>query len=196
MNVAIQNRKILLVGVAVVALAAVLLVVRPLLLGSSDDSVTAVPAPASSLPTSPSTPSKDRTPAKPRVLLLPGLPGPVVKGLNAKSVVVVAMSVGGSPGAAVQLGQARKGARAVGAGFVSVDLAREGLARQMMAFAGTDSNDRVIVVKRPGKIVNRFSSYVDSAIVAQAAVDAGLQPVGSKSKAKSKATAATKRKNA
>lgn len=174
MNVAIENKKILVAGVAVLALAAAFLVLRPMLMGS-DESVTAIPAPTSSLPTAPAAKTPKAPTAKPRVVLVPGLPAPVEKGLLAKDVVVVALSVTSSPGASAVVGQARKGAGTVDAGFVKVDLSKEKLARSMLGFAGTDSNATLLVVRRPGTIVNRFTGYVDSAVVAQALVDAGAK---------------------
>lgn len=194
MNVAIEHKKILLVGVAVLALAVAFLVVRPLLLGS-DDSVTATPAPASSLPTAPAAKAPHaKAPAKPKIVLVPGLPAPVAKGLRAKPIVVVALSVtSSSPGASTLAAQAREGARTVGAGFVRVDLANETQARAMLGFAGADTNASLLVVRRPGTIVNRFAGYVDSAVVAQALVDAGARkPAAKPKKAAAKAQAAGK----
>jgi hypothetical protein len=42
-------------------------------------------------------------------------------------------------------------------------------------FAGPVSSPTLLVVKRPGRIVNRLSGLVDSAIVAQAAHNAGAR---------------------
>ncbi len=172
MNVAIEGKKAVLIVVAVLGLAAALLVVRPILLGPKDET-TAAP-PATTLPRTPVTPAKP-TPARPRLLLLPGLPKPVDHGLRSKQVVVVALTVGHQATGPL-FGQARKGAHAAGAGFVTLDLTRERNAQSTLAFAGADTSGGLLVVQRPGKIVNRFEGYVDSAIVAQAAVNAGAHP--------------------
>ncbi len=70
--------------------------------------------------------------------------------------------------------EARVGARAVDAGFVAVNVLDERSALRLGEFAGSSASaPAVLVVKRPGRIVNRFDGFVDSAVVAQAATNAG-----------------------
>ena len=196
MNAVIQNRKLVLVGLGVIALAVALLVIRPLLLGSSDEattiSSTKVAPPASSAPAPKPAIDAVPTPSKPRVKILPGVPAPVGAALQRKPVVVVSLYVNRS---SASLAQARKGAATSGAGFVTVNLLREPQAKAVSGFAGANtSSTETLVVQRPGKIVNRFPGYVDRAIVAQAAVNAGAHPPKPKpAKNKAKAAAGAKK---
>jgi hypothetical protein len=176
MNAVTQNRKLVLVGLGVVALAAALLVVRPLLLGSSNEpaAVASTPLPRATA-ARPATPKPAASAAKASAIrILPGVPAPVAGRLQGKPVVVVSLYVDRS---SATLSQARAGAKKGGAGFVAVNLLNEQQARAVAAFAGDGtSSNATLVVQRPGKIVNRFAGYVDNAIVAQAAVNAGARP--------------------
>ncbi len=98
----------------------------------------------------------------------------VAHALRFSKVVVVSVYAGGARGDHALVAQARRGARAAHAGFATVNVANESSARTVGAFAGEKTAPPVVlVVKRPGRIVNRFDGFVDSAIVAQAAHDAG-----------------------
>jgi hypothetical protein len=112
-------------------------------------------------------------PAKPKIVLLPGLPTPIAHSLRFSKVVVVAFYAKGAPGDRPAVTQARAGAKSAHAGFVAVNVVNEKTARSLGTFAKTNALPAVLVVKRPGKIANEFSGYADSEIVAQAALNAG-----------------------
>ena len=113
-------------------------------------------------------------PVKPRVTLLPNLPRPVAHALRNSKVVVVVLFSHGATGDGTAVGQARTGAKSARSGFTAINVANETIARALGSFAGaTVSPPAVLIVKRPGKIVNQFSGYADSAIIAQAALNAG-----------------------
>jgi hypothetical protein len=131
---------------------------------------------------SPSTPQASST-VKPgpttkaasKVVLLPGLPGPVAGKLRHSKVVVVTVYQGATPDDLRAISTARKGARSVGAGFLSVNLANEKQARALAPFVGAATPPSLVVVKRPGTIVTRLTGPVDSDLVAQAAFNAGAR---------------------
>jgi hypothetical protein len=165
------------VVIAVVALAAAfvaLMVVRVGVLGGSD-STSATPVP-------PSTPSTSNTgtvtkPAatKPKVVLLPGLPPTVAHALRYSKVAVVSLYVGQAQGDRAVVTDVRKGARSAGAGFVAINVGNDKQAASVTSFAGSVSAPTMLVVRRPGKIVAQFAGPVDSAVVAQAAHNAGAR---------------------
>jgi hypothetical protein len=105
--------------------------------------------------------------------LLPGLPGPVARELRFEKVVVVSVYAAKAPTDRTALAHARAGAREVGAGFVPLNVLDERKARALEKFLGVSDSPAVLVVRRPGRIVTRIEGFVDSAIVAQAAQNAG-----------------------
>ena len=156
--------------VALVAAFAALMVVRTGVLGGS--SSTAVPtAPA----TAPAPVKASATPAVPKVVLLPGLPSDVAHALRFSRVVVVSLYIGQAPGDHASVTQARLGARAAGAGFVAVNVGSDRKAGSIASFVGPVSPPSMLVVRRPGKIVTRISGPVESAVVTQAAHNAGAR---------------------
>jgi hypothetical protein len=164
---------LLLVGVAVLALAA-LFVARPLLLedsGSDAAPTTITPTTSGANPTTPPT----TKPATTKVVLLPGLPDKLAARLQHSNVVVVSVYAGTDAGDRSAVGEARRGAKASGAGFTSLNVLDEKIARQVQPFIGTASPPVVLVVKRPGKVVARFNGRVDETVVAQAATNAGAR---------------------
>jgi hypothetical protein len=165
-----QARLLVLVG-AVAALIAAFLVARPLLLDSDDATSTPpVSAPATTKP-APQQPTHS-TPSR-ALRLLPGLPAPVARKLRFEQVVVVALYSAKAPLDRKTLAHARVGAKTVGAGFVALNVLNERKARSLGKFADASASPSVIVVRRPGKIVSQFEGFVDAAIVAQAAQNAG-----------------------
>jgi hypothetical protein len=174
MSVALPNPRLLaLVGLAVAALVA-FVVARPMLM-------TGDTAPATSPSAQPSSPATAPTKASPtnpqprvnRIRLLPGLPGPVARKLRQERVVVVSVYSAKAPSDRSALAQARTGAREVDAGFVALNVLNERNARRFASFVGVGETPTMLVVRRPGKVVNRIDGFVDSAIVAQAAQNAG-----------------------
>jgi hypothetical protein len=144
----------------------------------SDSSAPAAPSVATSHAsptTQPASPAKPAvTPAKPKVVLEPGLPAPIAHALRNSKVVVVALYARGVNGDMKTVAEARAGAKSAHSGFAAVNVVNEAIARRLGKFAGTTTAPpAVLVVKRPGKIVNQFSGIADSEIVAQAALNAG-----------------------
>jgi hypothetical protein len=112
-------------------------------------------------------------PAKPKIVLLPGLPASIARSLHFSKVVVVSLYAKGAAGDQHAVALARAGAKSARAGFVAVNVVDEKTARSLGTFVGTTTAlPAVLVVKRPGKIVNEFSGFADSEIVAQAALNA------------------------
>ena len=160
-----------LVGiVALVAAFALLMVVRSGVFSSSDSSAPSVAAP----PKTDVTPTPAAT-AKPKVVLLPGLPSSVAHALRYSRVVVVSLYVGQAPGDRMWVTEARKGARAAGAGFVAVNVGSDKTAAKVASFAGPVSSPTMLVVRRPGKIVTQIPGPAENAVVAQAAHNAGAR---------------------
>ncbi len=173
----IPNRLLALLGVAVLGLLA-LLVARPLLLGGDDESTTVAPTPPAHVTPATVTPKPTPTPvapAVPAVKLLDGLPSAVASRLRHSRVIVVSVYTGTSATDRAALAEARAGAKAAGAGFTALNVLDEKTARQLQAFAGAMGTPSALVVRRPGKIVGRFDTLVDGAVIAQAAHNAGAR---------------------
>jgi hypothetical protein len=109
-----------------------------------------------------------------KVVLLPGLPPSIAHALRYSDVVVVSLFARGAQGDGAARSEARKGARAVHAAFVSVNVLDERTAIRISDFAGENATaPSVLVVKRPGRVVNRFQGFTDRQLVAQAAQNVG-----------------------
>ena len=162
--------RIALVGiVALVAAFATLMVVRSGMLNGSVSEPKSTPV----VPAHPSAPVRPATSATPRVVLLPNLPAQVAHKLRYSRVVVVSLYA--TPADRATVARVRMGARKSGAGFTAISLTNEKNARSVSAFAGEASSPTVLIVKRPGKIVNRFPGTVDAVVISQAARDAGAR---------------------
>ncbi len=178
----IPTRMLLIVGVAILALAA-LFVARPMLL---DDSSSSTAGPATVTSASPSTPvtqspsSSAAKPTQPKVVLLPGLPSKLAGRLRHSRVVVVSVYAGTDSGDRAAVAAARRGAHNAGVGFAALNVLDRKVAEQVQPFLGTASPPVLLVVKRPGKVVAQFNGNVDETVVAQAATNAGAR--GGKSK--------------
>ena len=179
MNLAapLQTRLVAVLGFALAALALFFIVVRPMILDDSDSSPAAASQPASQSAAKPNvTPSKPaaKPDAAPAVQLAPGLPGNLARALRRERVVVAAVWAPGA-GDAQALNEARAGAQATGAGFVALNVLFEGHAKALERLVGPISDPSVLVFKRPGKVINRFDGFADTATVAQAALNAGAR---------------------
>jgi hypothetical protein len=175
---------IVLLGAAILV-AAAFFVARPILLESDDSST----PPATTTPSSTSTQGSTSTgtastaspkPVIPKVILLPGLPTRIAGKLQHSKVIVVSAYAGTSAIDRRAVAAARRGAKDAGTGFVALNVLDEKTARELQPFMGTDSAPVLLVVKRPGKIVNRFYGVVDDQVVAQAARNAGAKKLASK----------------
>jgi hypothetical protein len=160
--------------VALVVAFALFMVVRSGVLGGSDSGAVAVAPPATSVtPTKPQ--GSSATPAKPAVVLLPGLPTQVAAKLRYSKVVVVSVYLPQAVGDRAAADEVRRGARAAGAGFVAVNVANDKNAKEMRSFVGAISSPTMLVVRRPGKIVTQIPGAVEAAVVTQAAHNAGAR---------------------
>jgi hypothetical protein len=165
----IPTRLLVALAAAVAALAA-FLVARPLLVEDTSTEPVAVDA---APPPSRTAPKAPTAPARPRVQLLPGLPATLARELRFEKVVVVSVYAGKSAVDRTAVAAARSGAREVDAGFVALNVYDERKARSLGSFIGSANAPSVLVVRRPGRVVTQIDGFVDSAIVAQAAHNAG-----------------------
>lgn len=163
--------------VALVAAFAVLMVVRVGVFGGSSDSTSATPVAPSTPSTTPtkSSAGKPAAATTPKVVLLPGLPTGVAHALRYSKVAVVSLYVGQAAGDRAAVTEMRKGARSTGAGFVAINVGSDKQAANVASFAGNVSAPTMLVVRRPGRIVASFAGPVESAVVAQAAHNAGAR---------------------
>jgi hypothetical protein len=189
MSLTLPNpRLVAVLGLALAALVA-FLVARPLIL-SDDESTGATPAVEAPSAAAPSTQAQSAPATKARagskrIALLPGLPAPVAKKLRFEQVVVVALYSAKAPLDRKTVTHARVGAKTVDAGFVAVNVLNERKARLLGQFADASESPAVIVVRRPGRVVSQFNGFVDAAIVAQAAQNAGAgKKTGKKNRSK------------
>jgi hypothetical protein len=170
------TRILALIGLAAAAVAAFVFVAKPLLLDSDEESAAPPATQAKPKTSSTSVPKqKPATPAKPKLVLLAGLPAPVAKQLRYDRVVVVSIFARPAQVDRQAVLEARAGAKVAGAGFVALNLYDEKSARSAESLVGTASPPAVLVVRRPGKVVNRLQGSPDSALVAQAAHNAGAR---------------------
>ena len=159
--------------VALAAAFALLMLVRSGVFGSSTDSISATPSDTPRGSVTPATPQA--APAKPKVVLLPGLPPKVAQALRSSKVAVVTLYVGQAAPDRAVVAEARKGARAAGARFVALNVGSDRAAASVASFAGPLSPPSILVVRRPGKILTQLSGQVDSKVVTQAAHNAGAR---------------------
>ena len=168
-------RPVLIGVIALTAAVAALMVVRVGVLGGSSGTgaVATAPerAPAKAAAASPA----PEAPAAPKVVLLPGLPPGVAHALRTSRVVVVSLYFGQIAADHASVTEARLGALAAGAGFVAVNVGNDSKAASIASFAGLLSSPSMLVVRRPGKIVTQIEGHVDSAVVSQAAHNAGAR---------------------
>lgn len=96
-----------------------------------------------------------------------GFPPVVDRALRRHSVVVVAVTLPGSPVDAFVRREARTAAFLTGAGFVSVTATSERVVRPLVAKTGILSEPAILVVRRPGVLVTALG-VSDREVVAQA----------------------------
>ena len=162
-----------LIGIVVlIAAFAALMVVRAGVIGGSSTDSTPIATPLAELAGDAGEARAD-LPAKPTVVLLPGLPAQIASKLRYSKVVVVSLYTGTAAGDRAAVAQARSGAREVGAGFTAINVLDEKQARAVAKFGGPVDSPSVLVVRRPGRIVTQFTGTVDGKVVAQAAHNAG-----------------------
>jgi len=133
------------------------------------------PKPAAVSPTPSPAPAVPAKPTQPKVILLAGLPQPVAAKLRQSRVAVLALYTRTAPTDRGAVREAKAGARAAGASFAAIDLLDEKAARAVQPFVGTVDTPAIVVVRRPGTIVTQLEGRVDSAVVEQAAHNAGAR---------------------
>ena len=130
---------------------------------------TPVSTPASTTPA----PSKTHThTVAPSKLNTHGLPVPVVRALHKHSVVVVAMYVPGSSVDSSAALEAQAGAKAMGAGYVGINVLHQLSGTAVLRKLGVVTTPVVLVVHRPYRIDSEFKDFVDRDVVAQAVAEA------------------------
>jgi hypothetical protein len=161
--------------VALVAAFAALMLVRSGVIGGSSAETAPVATPTRTSTSTPPRTAQPKPAVKPKIVLLAGLPKPVEHALRYSRIVVVSLYTGPARGDRPDVAAARIGARSAGAGFVAMNVINNRAAAMLIPFVGSVSAPTMVVVRRPGKIVARFEGSIDSAIVAQAAHNAGAR---------------------
>ena len=103
-----------------------------------------------------------------------GLPSLLSSALARNRVVVVSLYVPDVKLDDMAMQEARAGAAAAGAGFVALNVLNEGQSRPLTKELGVLEDPAVLVFRRPGELVVRFSGFADKQTVLQAARNAGL----------------------
>ena len=160
-------------GLAALGLAAFTLMGRPS--GASEASVA---------PIKPLHPVRKVVQARPKVVpkpkklapkpvrLLPGLTPEIAAALRRHDIVVVSLFDPHARVDQISLAEASAGARAARAGFVPLDVLRQGQGGPLVKQLGVLPDPAVLVYRRPGDLVARFDGFADRDTVAQAVVNA------------------------
>lgn len=107
-----------------------------------------------------------------------GVPWAIAQALRKDPVVVVSLFASGAEVDGFTLEEARAGARAAGAGFVSLDVLAKRNAEPLATFLGGVVEPPVVLVYQgPAALFVEFDGFVDRDTVAQAAQDAGAVSV-------------------
>jgi type IV secretory pathway VirB10-like protein len=114
------------------------------------------------------------TPPPPPAAEQDGLPWAVTSALERSSVVVVSLYAPSVELDDMALQEAKAGASAAGAGFVAINVLSEAESRPLTRQLGVLEDPGVLVFRRPGDLVTRFSGYADKQTILQAARNAGL----------------------
>jgi hypothetical protein len=103
-----------------------------------------------------------------------GLPLALTAALARNRIVVVALYAPKVELDDMALQEAKAGAADASAGFVAVNVMSEAESRQLTKQLGVLEDPAVLVFKRPGDLVTRFSGFADKQTIFQAARNAGL----------------------
>jgi hypothetical protein len=104
----------------------------------------------------------------------PGFPARLAAAFARHRIVVVSLYAPSVELDGMATREAETGAANAGAGFVALDVLNEGQSRPLTKQLGVLEDPAVLVFRRPGELVTRFSGFVDKQTVAQAARNAGL----------------------
>lgn len=103
-----------------------------------------------------------------------GLPAALAAALLRNQVVVVSLFAPNVELDELAMREARAGAAAAGVGYVALDVLNERQSRPLTKQLGVLEDPAVLVFRRPGELVVRFSGFADMQTVLQAARNAGL----------------------
>jgi hypothetical protein len=103
-----------------------------------------------------------------------GMPASLAAALTRNRVVVVSLYAPNVELDDVAMREAKAGAAAAGVGFVALNVVDEGQSRALTKMLGILEDPAVLVFRRPGELVVRFSGFADMQTVLQAARNAGL----------------------
>jgi hypothetical protein len=103
-----------------------------------------------------------------------GMPAALAAALTQNKVVVVSLYAPKVELDDMAMREARAGAAAAGVGFVAFNVLNEGQSRVLTKMLGILEDPAVLVFRRPGELVFRFSGVTDMQTVLQAARNAGL----------------------
>ncbi len=103
-----------------------------------------------------------------------GLPAAISDALAQNRVVVVSLYAPKIDLDLMATREAEAGARTAGAGFVALNVLSEEESRPLTKQLGVLEDPAVLVYRRPGELVVRFTGFADQQTVAQAARNAGL----------------------
>lgn len=103
-----------------------------------------------------------------------GTPAALAAALARNKVVVVALYAPRVELDVTAMREARAGAAAAGVGFVAFNVMKERQSRVLTKLLGVLEDPAVLVFRRPGELVHRFSGFTDMQTVRQAARNAGL----------------------
>jgi thiol:disulfide interchange protein len=103
-----------------------------------------------------------------------GLPAALAAALSRNKIVVVSLYAPDVALDEMATREARAGAAAAGVGFVAFDVMNERQSKVLTKMLGILEDPAVLVFRRPGDVVIRFSGFADMQTVQQAARNAGL----------------------
>ena len=103
-----------------------------------------------------------------------GLPGALSAALARNRVVVVSLYAPDVELDDMAMQEARAGAAEAGAGFVALNVLNESQSRPLTKELGVLEDPAVLVFRRPGELIVRFSGFADKQTVLQAARNAAL----------------------
>jgi hypothetical protein len=142
----------------------------------------AVPKPAKAAPTTPGVKAPKAKPAQPKaaqpkpalnpVVPATGFPTAIDEALRAHEVVVVSLVVPGARVDELAAAEAEAGAKLGGAGFLSLNVVNERVARSLLTKIGAVHDPSVLVLRRSGEVVVELTGFADRETVAQAAANA------------------------
>ena len=161
-----------LIGALVLTgLAAIVFLLGRGALGEEAGGVSAAPAQVAK--PAPAVAAKPKPAAAPRsqARVPSGFPSKIDHALRYNRVVVISVSLPGAAVDAVVRREARSGARAARAGFVSISAANERAISGLVAKTGVLPAPAVLIVRRPGVVAGTFS-VTDSGTIAQAVAQA------------------------